>query len=104
MKCLKIWKHKTLNFRHAWIEYSRCQKSERSVWKTEQNLVQISDVWISDIRAIPFVRLFQNPNFFVGFQTVSKLELFDNRTIFFCLFGFRRSTVVWFFGQLTLVF
>ena len=48
--------------------YSRCPKSERSVWKTKQNLVRISDVWISDIRAVWFVRLFgytinvRNPN------------------------------------------
>ena len=36
--------------------YSRCPKSKCSVWKTEQNLVQISDVRISDIRAVRFVR------------------------------------------------
>ena len=43
--------------------YSRCLKSERSVWKTEQNLVWISDIW-----AVPFIRSFgytinvRNPN------------------------------------------
>ena len=44
------------------------KKSERSVWKTEQNLVWISDVRISDIWAVRFVRSFgytinvRNPN------------------------------------------
>ena len=43
--------------------YSRCPKSECSVWKTQQNLVRISD-----IRVVPFVRSFgytinvRNPN------------------------------------------
>ena len=43
--------------------YSRCPKSKRYVWKTEQNLVWISDIW-----AVPFVLSFvytinvQNPN------------------------------------------
>ena len=43
------------------LKYSRCPKSER-------NLVLISDIWISDIRAVPFVRFFgyiinvRNPN------------------------------------------
>ena len=32
--------------------FSRCLKYERSVWKIEQNLVRIIDVWISDIRAV----------------------------------------------------
>ena len=51
--------------------YSRCPKSERSVWKTERNLVWISDVWISDIWAVWFVRSFgytinvRNPNFWL---------------------------------------
>ena len=48
--------------------YSRCLKSERSVWKTKQNLVPISDVWISDIQFVRFVQSFgytinvQNPH------------------------------------------
>ena len=74
--------------------YSRCPKSERSVWKTEQNLFRISDVPISDIWAVQFVRLFgytiniRNPNIqlvetinrtseirtkWFGFQTLSEI-------------------------------
>ena len=48
--------------------YSRCPKSERSVWKIEQNLVRILDVLISDNRvvwffgSIGFTINVQNPN------------------------------------------
>ena len=46
------------NFKMAYytkFNYSRCPKSECSVWKTERNLVQISDVRSSDIQAVWFV-------------------------------------------------
>ena len=35
--------------------YSERPKTERSIWKTEQNLVWLSDVRISDRRAVRFV-------------------------------------------------
>ena len=38
--------------------HSRCPKSERSVWKTKRNLVRISDIQISDIGVILFLRSF----------------------------------------------
>ena len=51
--------------------YSRAPKSERSVWKTKRNLVRISDVQISDIQAVQFVRSF---DYTINVQNLNKFE------------------------------
>ena len=70
------------------VQYNRCPKSERWVWKTERNLVRISYVRISDIRAVRFVQSFgytinvENPTFGWSSPSTERLKSQLNRPDF----------------------
>ena len=89
--------------------YSRCPKSERSGWKTEQNLLRISDIRISDAQILvgSIVRLYykclkseQIRTFGWSSQSTKrpKSERFDSQTKMksaeIQMFGFRMFTVL----------
>ena len=80
----------SLNRTIVWVIYSRFPKSERSVWKTEQNLVRISDIQISDIRHLgPSVHSiiwlhYKRPKseqiWTFGWSSRSKIRMFEFQT------------------------
>ena len=53
-----FWIFRNVGFQKCAVN-SECPKSEHSVWETEQKMVRFSDVLISDVWAVRFVRFVQ---------------------------------------------